>query len=852
MVALAATSCDEDDATAFRLYGFNPNPAVRGEALTFYGEGLSTVNLVRFVGGAEVTDITRSGNTISVIIPMTAQPGAIELCYPGGSYVTVSALQLDEPLASDADFNGYTDYESKTNGTTVVGSKFYIETALETDYLSDIVKVEFAGDEAVVEFDEDAFAAALGEEPLTEEKLFELSETLDFVRSQHLVIVTIPETAKSGVVSIYNSNDDRFTGPEVTIAQSMAESVAPMTNIIPGYTELTIKGENFDLVVSATFAGDKVVELGNGLNVSADGKTITLQTVLGMQDGAITLHTKSGDTIATEAIETIVPQEFAVSAADNIYKNGKDFTLKCTDSENEAESYAILSQISNIYVGGVEAAITADEASQSLVVNIPATAPFESVVTLLTHAGKEGNVADIVLVEPAFTTIPAAVDGGESFVVEGTDLDLISKVTLGGTECEFTANGEATQLEVKTERSFQSGALVAVSTNGTEYTLAEELVVNYVGEVMITSMPAKAAPGDEITLEGQGFNKVESVYLGATKVVAYTERSDARLSFIVPAETEGGDYNITFNLTTGVVETSPQMITISGMKIVEQTLWEGSVDLAGWSGNLQLPADLFADCTTETQFTLHYENQGGGQFKIQDGTWTNLEMVDKSPYWEGVDAAEGSTSYTFSLNAEQLAAVQSTGMVIAGQNLILTKLTILVAVPDTGGPEPVLDTDIMLNDYEPHGDHNSGWDDSWADGGAATEFLTEDGNTYIRVCAPLTGWFVNCNHQIESGGAFGAVIDDISKYNLKFDLKIEDGVVGCSAVQMQVVLADGWFWYGENFFPETTEGEWITVTLSLDGIVSGAVDTTSGTNGLASNTAIPAGLCLDNLRLSLK
>ncbi len=969
---LAITSCKEDDTVGFSLYGFNPNPATRGEAITFYGEGLDAIHTVRFVGGAEVTDITKEGSSISVIVPMTAQPGTIELCYNGGSYITKSAMMLNEPLASDAVLNGYTDYENKSNTTTMVGRKYYIETASDRDYLSDIVKVEFAGDEAVVEYDEAAFLAALGEEELTMEKLLELSEELDFVRSQYLVIVTIPQTAKSGAVYLYNSTDDRFTASDILLAQSMAESVEPATDIIAGQTELTITGENFDLVVSAAFTGGLTVE-SDALTIAADGKSLKLKTVLGMQDGPISLTTKSGDVIVTPEVKTIVPAVFSLWAENDLYKAGKQMTLSCNDTEDAETNFAILSQIESLnFVKADGSALACDFELNSeyscMNITIPAEAA-DGKIEVTTYAGKTAVATEsLVLVKAAVTECATEVNGGESFVVKGSDLDLISEVLLGDQKCEYEVNAEATELTVKTERTYTSGAVVVKQANGLELTAQSNLEVLAVGKVLVTAQPEAAVQGTEMTIEGTGFNHIESIEMGGAKVTSYTVRTDTQFSFIVPLDAQSGETYLTFHLFDGSVETSINPLMIAQTRLVEVTLWEGSVDLGNWSGNVTLPASTFAEATTETLFTIHYENQGGGQFKIMDGTWANLEMPDKSPYWEGIDAVEGSTSYSFTLSADQLALVQATGMVLAGQKMILTKLTHMVTeyvviietvttiwegsvdlagwggnvtlsaadfagyttstrftlyyenqgggqfkvmdgnwtnlemtdkspywegvdAPDgstsfeftlsaenlaavqatgmvlagqnliltkltatdtkDGGSkvEEILPTDILLNDFESHGDHNSSWDSSWSDA-AATEFPTEDGNTFIRTVAALTGWFVNCNH--DSGGAFGAAIDDLSKYCVKFDLRIEEGVTGLSAVEMQVVLADQWFWYGAGFFPETTDGDWMTVTVDMGDVFTGAVDCTVNTNGLFSGGPIPAGVSVDNFRLSLK
>lgn len=862
--AASFASCNDDDTTEFNLYGFTPNPAIRGEALIFHGEGLSAVNLVRFGGGAETSEITRDGGSISVIIPMTAQPGVIELCFPGGSYITRSALELDEPLETDAELLGYTDFESKTNGATVVGRKYFIATKLQTDYLSDIVRVEFEGEDAVVEYDAEAVAAAGGEEASTDEELVALSKQVDFVRGAHLVIVTIPETAKSGAVRLYNSTDDRFTAPDIELAQSMAESVEPSTDVIPGLTRLTVTGENFDLVTSVTFTGGLEVTLGEQdadgramLTVADDGRSLEVMTKLGMQDGALSLHTKSGDVIATPAVETVVPTPLYTWAQDDRYKAGENMTLSYTAANSVEVNFRILTQIEQVLFykadgSAVETAFEANEEYGCLNITVPAEA-VDGKLDVVTYAGKQTSATEtLVLVKAVATGCDTEVNGGEEFTVTGTDLDLVTSVKLAGQSCAFRVD-EAGDLKVATERTYASGEVVLAQANGVELKAADRVEILAVGDILVTSMPAQAVQGAEITIEGRNFNMIESIYLGDSKVTSYTSRSDTSLSFIIPVDVPSGAYVLTFNLTTGAVETTTQEIVIAQTRLTETAIWEGELELpAGWGTSLQLPASIFAGCTTETLFTLYFVNNGSGQFQFKDSNWNELESPHNSPWWNGVDPEADDTSYSFTLSAGDLEKVLSGGMIIGGQNVTLTRLTIMVEeIVGDSKVEPVLATDIMLNDYEEHGGHNCYWDGSWSDG-SATEFCVEDGNTYLRTSAPVSGWIVNCNHQDVADGAFGAAVDDLSRYVVKFDLKIESGVTGCSSVPMQVVLGDGWFWYGEGFFPESTDGDWMTVTISWDGL-TGACDTTTGTNGLYSDdAAVPAGVCIDNFRLSLK
>lgn len=688
--AVLLVSCKDDDTTGLSLYGFNPNPAVRGETITFYGEGLGAITSVLFQGGAETAEITRGESSISVVIPMDARPGFIELKFAGGSYVTRSELTLEEPLENGAELFTYTDFTDKTNAVTVVGGKVYIVTKKQTDYLSDIVRVEFEGENAKMRYDADAIASAGGEEATTDAELVALSEKVDFVRGAHLVIVTIPEGARSGAVNLYNSSDDRFEAQEVQIAQSAAQGVTPDEGIIPGYTRLTVTGENFGLVTSIVFTGgvevtpDEIDADENPLlEIAADGRSLTVMTKQGMQDGPLALQTKSGEVIATPEVTTVVPANLSSWTQNDLYKAGKNMTLSCNDTGDAEIDYRILTQIEKVYFykadgSPIETSFEASGEYKCLNVIVPSEA-IDGNIGIVTHAGKEAvAVEGLTLVKAAVTGCDTEVAGGEKFTVTGTDLDLIVSVRLGDTDCTFIPDSDGVTLEVATERTYQSGKVTLRQANGLELTAAELLEILAVGDITVTSMPVQAMPGEEITVEGQNFNMVESIYIGDVKVTSYTSRSDTSLTFLVPADVPAGAYPLTFNLAKGTTETSAQTLTISQTQSVTETLWEGSFDTASWAAQ-PVEASKFAALPADAVFTLTFDTpaESGAQLSFKNGAdWSSLiSATPDDPQWGCYTIQPGETSYEFRLDAADMAAVQANGMLLSGQKVVVRKLT---------------------------------------------------------------------------------------------------------------------------------------------------------------------------------
>ena len=98
------------------------------------------------------------------------------------------------------------------------------------------------------------------------------------------------------------------------------------------------------------------------------------------------------------------------------------------------------------------------------------------------------------------------------------------------------------------------------------------------------------------------------------------------------------------------------------------------------------------------------------------------------------------------------------------------------------GPDPILATTKVVNDWEEHGGHNGSWDNGWSGG---TTIVTEDGNNYLKITGSVDGWLINCNHQ--SNGAPSLSIANIENYVLKLDVKIDASVTGAELAQLQLV-----------------------------------------------------------------
>ena len=348
---------------------------------------------------------------------------------------------------------------------------------------------------------------------------------------------------------------------------------------------------------------------------------------------------------------------------------------------------------------------------------------------------------------------------------------------------------------------------------------------------------------------------IEAIYFGEVKVTGYTKRADDEMVFVIPAAVETGSYNMKFVLTTGEEETCASSIDVKGA-MTTVVLFEGEHDLGSWSSNLTVSADKFAKIPYGAEMHL--------EFVINESTtepWYQVKPMDMKN-WAGVQSVidtfggdvmqfnPGTTHASLVLSDADLQLFAEAGVAFGGHFITITKVYFTY---ENGDSDPIFVSDVMINDFDQHGEHNAYWDNSWS--GYATGKMDGD-NGYLEVTGEGSGWLINCNHQ--SAGQLAPYVEDSSKYNVKFDIWVPAGsVIAADSIVAQVVFCDGWYWIGNISNQEIVgKDKWATITIDYSGAnVPATLDMSSGSQGLAiegSGALLPVGAKIDNFRLSLK
>jgi hypothetical protein len=507
------SSCDEGedlstnqmDTGAIALNVFGPSPAVRGGELRFIGTNLDKVTSIDIPGAEGITDITVLGKyEIRITIPQTAEPGLIVLNTPDGKITSKTPIGFSEPIS----------ISSLAPLALNPGSLLTIEG----DYLNIVEEIIFADGVHVLKAD------------------FE-SQT----RSK--IEVKVPLQAQSGKVIVSNGADLLSNGEEipvwiyseeeVVVALSTYESSSAAT--IKAGEPLVIAGENLNWIAFVNFEDAGFTEI----EVSEDGKTITVDVPKTAKNGNVSMVSYSGIIIPAGEIELVLPSELAVIPA--AVMNGADLSISGKD----------LDLVVNVNFPNVADLVPIKENGASateIVVTVPEKAQDGDIVLNMLN-GDQVSVA-FETVKPTISQFtPAALTAGENVTITGTHLDFVDKIIFEGEgsptvtiKVENYVDEETLFITVPTVA--ETGAPKLVMKNGMTIETTVVLNVSPATDPAVATMPEKAMPGDVITLTGKNLNYVESLFIGDAKVMEYTSRTAEELVFTVPSSVDRGEYHI--------------------------------------------------------------------------------------------------------------------------------------------------------------------------------------------------------------------------------------------------------------------------------------------------------------------
>ena len=521
-----------------------------GETITLNGTNLDLVENVVFKTGSGTVNGTISTKTqtqIVVVIPGDAVAGDVTLdCVdPANTQVVVGLAKI-------------------TRVTSVEGFKPGSTTTVHGTYLDRIAYATVPGpDGSTLKIDNLAFSG--------NDRTF-----------------TLPETTCDGVMKFYSSSDVLISQGDFQTTKPSNISFANST--VPVGSQLTINGNDLDLVKSITFGGDKTVSdfTNNGTN------QIVVTVPEGAETGTLKLNLANGTYVETPTLTV------ADVAADAPTVTSINPTTGEINGELQIFGANLDKVVSVTFTGGVtvDASDFITKSTQELKLRIPEGAQTGTLKL---------NLANGTYVETSTLTITG---GGEQIVptinppitrydqliyVDGTNLKSVTSVYLNDennplSEGVYSVNDAGTRITIDLTKGGQKGVTGFVMVGYDGGTKKE----NYNFTPTVTSFDkTEVAVGETITITGTNLDLVDKITFvnGDSSCGVTVQVPGETLTFTVPEGAQTGQITLSC-IDGGTTTVTPgQTITITSSGGGNQggsddgtVVWsEGPTATSGWS-----------------------------------------------------------------------------------------------------------------------------------------------------------------------------------------------------------------------------------------------------------------------------
>jgi hypothetical protein len=632
------TTCENNDALntdslnneATSLKAFGPNPALRGQKLSFAGTHLDRITKVILPDNIEITDIeVVNDKLIKVLLPQETATGIIRLIGPGNLELTAkSELTISEPI----------EITKMTPQPVKAGQVLTIEG----NYFNLITKLTFTDKVEI-----------LGKDFRTWERT--------------KIEIVVPAEAQSGVIILADDAEIplEYQSPEaLQVVLPSVNSVLNLTNSKPG-EEITAAGKDLDLVVK--------VEMPNGNEAPFTIENSALKFTLpeNVSDGVIVMIPASGVRVAVANIGVAMPSGIVV-APDKGLRAGDEITIKGVNME----------LVTTVKFPGVDEAVTPASKSATEVKVIMPDKAVSGEITLNTAGGKSVAAAIETLKPDVVAYNPSPAPAGSDVKLQGHHLDLVTTVTFGGDLVVPVTPGATDELTVTIPLNAVSGAVVLTMANGetVECQILEIIAPEFAYLPNPPGPKAEIHAGGVLTLDVENGNKLTDVQINGQSVKYILDAP--KLYIVVPGNAKGDTELKLVSSNGNAVYTIP----VIGAGIVETVIYEELKELT-WGDPIRLNKESFASVPAGSKMKVTLSTiASGASIAFNDAGWAKLAVdhPDFDPQWGTVSLPEGATSVEFVLTSDILNTIltvsdgwSETAMLLTGAGAIVAKVSVI-------------------------------------------------------------------------------------------------------------------------------------------------------------------------------
>ncbi len=495
---------------------------------------------------------------------------------------------------------------------------------------------------------------------------------------------------------------------------------------------------------------------------------------------------------------------------------------------------------------------------------------------------------------PAFSTIaPNPVKAGQTLTITGTNLDLTTKVILGGNKVVSTfGTHTATQIVLTVPSDTKDGKVTMVPASDVKVESSAELAM-VVPTVLVN--PTIVRNGGQITVTGTNLDLVSSVVFGGEKVGTIAAGGTAT-QIIVNIPNDAIDGIVSFKTQADKTVNGPaltfvkpvinSMVPLSGKPNTNITIGGTDLDLVDeviFTGGLK--GTIVTKTATQIVFTIPVGAKTGKiSLKAVNGTLIestdSFEVLTNLPNISGFTQPRGEPGKILTINGTNLSLIKE---LVFPQDLYATAYglksdtKIDVYVPTNvklgfgqikmityegdvgllpsiyfGSVDPIYNEALCFFNFNGTG-KDSWWGNSINSGIETNAPISADGTPYWRINGTSgSGWwdglfFRNGSNNYSSAGV------QASTWAVRFDIRTFEPFP--STGNLSIRLGNFFYDFNLNTLGYSETVGWITVTCPLSGFLNGSTPLTDPSVGgnefgmvWRSGTSVKVNIGIDNVR----
>lgn len=487
--------------------------------------------------------------------------------------------------------------------------------------------------------------------------------------------VIVPQTALPGYVTLMLRNGESIvTKTQLTYSEPVSiESFSP-ESVRPGDV-LTIKGEYLNLMHQVIFAENVIVSdevIAEEEATEATSKflkhtrnEIQVRVPEEAQSGKIILS--DGAEIPNRLYSEVELQVVLPSVAELAdYNNIKPGAIMTVTGEN----FDLVKEVR--MENGETMLFTYSAEQKALTFTIPRGA-VNGPIYVVPASGVLVQVAEIKMATPEDVKAQEAeIATGKELTLTGKNMDMIAAVLFPGVEKAVVPSSlSETEVKVVVPGEAQTGMIQLVLTSGEtisgpELTITAPKYCQIADESVLENDFFIGENGEDMVITVVNGDELAEVQIGDEQVRYSVSGDQLTIQHgYVPQAT--GEYTLKLISEDGTVKE----YTVSFAKVI----WTGTHDFASWTGTEVLKnTNIWQDVQPDTEITIYYklnESTSDYQIKLCDGNWTDL-----TDQYHGSDLLKDATDTSFILSADDLSKLKSTGLVVNGCGITMTKVTL--------------------------------------------------------------------------------------------------------------------------------------------------------------------------------